>query len=98
MAVHTDFERMGGVRRFVDSLRWSPSRDRLYFLKIRAEFVHQGVVGQGLGYMTFVLCQAGFDILPVWRCQTYMGCEQVIDEVMCIEAEENGFGWGRVQF
>ena len=48
--------------------------------------------------MTFVLCQAGFDILPVWRCQTYMGCEQVIDEVMCIEAQEDGFDRGRVQF
>lgn len=48
--------------------------------------------------MTFVLCQAGFDILPVWRCQAYMGCEQVIDEVMCIEAQEDGFDRGRVQF
>ena len=68
------------------------------FFKIRAEFVCQGVVGQGLGYMTFVLFQAGFDILPVWRCEAYMGGEQVIDEVMGIEAKEDGLGWGRVQF
>ena len=66
----------------------------LFFFKIRAEFVHQGMVGQGLGYMTFVLCQAGFDILPVWRCQAYMGCGQVIDEVVCIEAKR---GWFRLE-
>ena len=38
-----------------------------------------------------MLSQAGFDILPVWRCEAYMGCEQVIDEVMCIKAKEDGF-------
>ena len=70
----------------------------LFFFKIRAEFVYQGVVGQGIGYLAFVLCQAGFDILPVWRCQAYMGCEQVIDEVMCIEAQKDGFDRDRVQF
>ena len=61
------------------------------FFKIRAEFVCQGVVGEGLGYQVIVLCQAGFDILPVWRCQAYMGCGYVINEVMCIEAQKDGF-------
>lgn len=51
-----------------------------------------------MGYLAFVLCQAGFDILPVWRCEAYMGGEQVIDEVMGIKAKEDGFGWSRVQF
>ena len=45
-----------------------------------------------------MLCDAGFDILPMWRCQAYMGCEQVIDEVMGIEAQKDGRGWSRVQF
>lgn len=63
------------------------------FFKIRAEFVCQGVVGEGLRDMVFVLCYAGFDILPVGGCQAYMGCGQVIDEVMCIKAQKDGFRW-----
>ena len=45
-----------------------------------------------------MLYYAGFDILPVWRCQAYMGCEDMIDEVVCIEAQEDGLDRDRVQF
>ena len=48
--------------------------------------------------MAFMLCYAGFGILPVWRCQADMGCGYVINEMMCVEAQVDGFGWGRVQF
>ena len=40
-----------------------------------------------------MLSDASFDILPVRRCQAYMDCEDMIDEVMGIEAQEDGFGW-----